>query len=45
MSGAGDTFLAGLVVEYIKTEDIRRSIVFAQKCTTEVVQKHGVATI
>tara|TARA_R110000824_G_scaffold6775_6_gene31324 strand:- start:14283 stop:15026 length:744 start_codon:yes stop_codon:yes gene_type:complete len=45
VSGAGDTFLAGLVVEYIKTEDIRRSIVFAQKCTTEVVQKHGVATI
>ena len=45
VSGAGDTFLAGLVVEYCKTKDIVKSIRFAQKCTTEVVQKHGVATI
>tara|TARA_B100000700_G_scaffold230628_1_gene255097 strand:- start:866 stop:1627 length:762 start_codon:yes stop_codon:yes gene_type:complete len=45
VSGAGDTFLAGLVYEHIKTNDIEKSIKFAQKCTTEVVQKHGVATI
>ena len=45
VSGAGDTFLAGLVCEYIKTRDIRKSIDFAQKCTTKVVQKLGVATI
>ena len=45
VSGAGDTFLAGLVVEYLKTNDIKKSIQFAQKCTTIVVQKHGVATI
>ena len=45
VSGAGDTFLAGLVYEYIKTNDIEKSIKFAQECTTIVVQKHGVATI
>ena len=45
VSGAGDTFLAGLVVEYCKTKDIVKSIKFAQECTTKVVQKHGVATI
>ena len=45
VSGAGDTFLAGLVCEYIKTKDIDESIKFAQECTTKVVQKHGVSTI
>jgi len=45
VSGAGDTFLAALVVEYLKTNDIERAINFAQDCTTKVVQKHGVATI
>ena len=45
VSGAGDTFLAGLVCEYVKTYNIEKSIKFAQKCTTKVVQKHGVSTI
>ena len=45
VSGAGDTFLAGLVAEYLRTNDIKKSIKFAQECTTKVVQKHGVATI
>ena len=45
VSGAGDTFLSGLVVEYIKTNDIRKSIKFAQECTTKVVQQTGVTTI
>ena len=45
ISGAGDTFLAGLVVEYIKSNDIVKSIIFAQECTKIVVQKHGVSTI
>ena len=45
VSGAGDTFLAGLVKEYIETKDIEKSIIFAQECTTKVVQKHGVATV
>lgn len=45
VSGAGDTFLAGLVYDYICTDDIKKSIKFAQECTTKVVQKPGVATI
>ena len=45
ISGAGDTFLAGLVVEYVKTKDYEKAITFAQECTTVVVQKSGVSTI
>lgn len=45
ISGAGDTFLAGLVVEYLRTKSITQAINFAQECTTIVVQKSGVSTI
>ena len=45
VSGAGDTFLSGLVFEYVLTNDIEKSILFAQQCATIVVQKPGVSTI
>jgi len=45
ISGAGDTFLAGLVVEFLKTRNIIQAIDFAQECTTLVVQKSGVSTV
>lgn len=46
LAGAGDTFLAGLVVEYIKTDgNIDSAINFAQKCAMRVIQKHGVTTL
>ena len=45
ISGAGDTFLAGLVVEYVRSDDIQKAIDYAQECTKIVVQKHGVSTI
>ena len=45
VSGAGDTFLAGLVVEYVRSKNIDKAIQFAQECTTVVVQKSGVSTI
>ncbi len=45
MTGAGDTFLAGLVVEYVRTKDIDKAIDFANECATQVVQKKGVVTI
>lgn len=45
VSGAGDTFLAGLVCGYLNNNNIYEAIKFAQKCTTIVVQKHGVATV
>ena len=45
VSGAGDTFLAGLVVEYVRSKNIEKAIKFAQDCTTLVVQKSGVSTV
>ena len=53
VSGAGDTFLAGLVYRYTDLTmngsecdtDISEAIDFAQECTTIVVQKPGVATV
>jgi len=45
VSGAGDTFLSGLVSEFILTKDIEKAIRFAQQCATIVVQKPGVSTI
>ena len=45
VSGAGDTFMAGLVYEYIRSNNITSAIEVAQKCTTLVVQKHGVSTV
>jgi D-beta-D-heptose 7-phosphate kinase/D-beta-D-heptose 1-phosphate adenosyltransferase len=45
VSGAGDTFIAGLVRGYLDTNNIESAIEFAQKCTTLVVQQHGVATV
>jgi D-beta-D-heptose 7-phosphate kinase/D-beta-D-heptose 1-phosphate adenosyltransferase len=45
VSGAGDTFISGLVSEFVRTNNIEQSIKFAQKCATIVVQKKGVCTI
>tara|TARA_Y100001963_G_scaffold154302_1_gene242796 strand:+ start:982 stop:1719 length:738 start_codon:yes stop_codon:yes gene_type:complete len=45
VSGAGDTFISALVVEYLKSTDLKKSIEFAQKCASIVVSKKGVVTI
>jgi len=45
LSGAGDTFLAGLVSNYLHTSNIKESINFANECSTKVVQKRGVNVI
>ena len=45
VSGAGDTFIAGLVFEFIRSYNVSKAIDFAQECTTKVVQKAGVATV
>ena len=45
VSGAGDTFLSGLVVKYQECGDIEKSIEFANECATVVVQKRGVSTV
>ena len=44
-SGAGDSFLAGLVIKYLETKNIDEAIVFANECATRVVQKKGVSVI
>lgn len=44
-SGAGDSFLAGLVGNYLETYNIVEAIKFANKCATQVVQKKGTAKI
>lgn len=45
LSGAGDSFLAALVVNYLQTNSIEKALVFANEIATIVVQKMGVSTI
>ncbi len=45
VSGAGDTFLAALVYEYLDHGSIENAIEFANQCAAKVVQKHGVTTV
>lgn len=43
VSGAGDTFFAGLVYKYAETENIEKAIRFANQCAGYVVQRKGVS--
>lgn len=45
ITGAGDSFISGLAVKYLKTNDIEASIKFANECATLVVQHKGVNKI
>ena len=45
LTGAGDSFLAGLVSKYIETQSIGESIQYANECATKVVQQRGVNTL
>lgn len=45
VSGAGDTFMAALVFEYMKAFKIKSAIPFANKMASMVVAKRGVSTI
>ena len=42
LTGAGDTFLAAFVTEFLSSQDVEKSIIFANECATEVVQLKGV---
>jgi bifunctional ADP-heptose synthase (sugar kinase/adenylyltransferase) len=44
VSGAGDTFTASFILKYIEIGDIKSSIIFANKMSSIVVSKRGVAT-
>jgi len=43
--GAGDTFMAALVVSYLEKRNIDNAINYANICASEVVKKRGVSTI
>jgi len=45
LCGAGDTFMAGLCVNYLKHKNIDLAIKFANECATQVVQLKGVNTV
>ena len=45
LSGAGDTFMAGLVFQYVQTENIAAALHFANDCAMRAVQKKGVAVL
>ena len=45
VSGAGDTFMAGLVFQYVQNESIDAALHFANDCAMKVVQKKGVAVL
>lgn len=45
VSGAGDTFMAGLCVKYLQTKNISESIKFANQCASSVVKCRGVTSI
>jgi len=44
VSGAGDTFIASFIVKYYQLQDIKASIKFANRKSSEVVTKRGVVT-
>lgn len=44
-SGAGDSFIAGLVIKYSQNSNIIESIKYANKCASKVVKYRGVTVI
>jgi len=44
-SGAGDSFMAALVIRYLQTKDIGKAICFANESAAEVVKHRGVTLI
>ena len=45
LSGAGDSFMAGLVTKYLETKDIEESIKYANKVASFAVSKKGVIAV
>jgi len=45
VSGAGDSFMSGLVAKYCMTNDIEESIKFANQCASDVVKHRGATVI
>ncbi|OUX37593.1 MAG: hypothetical protein CBE33_02950 [Candidatus Pelagibacter sp. TMED273] len=45
LAGAGDTFLAALVVSYLKSKNITKSINFAQNASKKAVSRLGISIV
>jgi len=45
VSGAGDSFFAGLIYKYGLSEDVRSAIAFANECGSKVVRLKGVVSL
>jgi len=43
--GAGDTFLSGLITEYLKSKDLNKSIKFANFCAARAIENFGTYVI
>ena len=43
VSGAGDTFVAAFTLYYMRTNDVEKSIMFANECCADVVSRKGVS--
>lgn len=44
VSGAGDTFTSSFILQYFKTQNVEKSIIYANEKSAIVVSKRGVAT-
>lgn len=44
-SGAGDSFMVALVVNYLRSNNIEKAIKYANECASEVVKHRGVSII
>jgi bifunctional ADP-heptose synthase (sugar kinase/adenylyltransferase) len=44
-SGAGDSFISALAIEYCRSKDIHSSIIYANECATIAVQHKGVTKV
>lgn len=45
VSGAGDTYLAALVVKFLETKSIKQAMEYANKAAAIAVSKHGVVAV
>jgi len=45
LAGAGDTFISGLAMKFVETNNIDNAIKFANECASIVVQKRGVSIV
>jgi D-beta-D-heptose 7-phosphate kinase/D-beta-D-heptose 1-phosphate adenosyltransferase len=45
VSGAGDTFISALAIQYCRTKDIESAIIYGNECATIVVQHKGVTKV